>query len=149
MSLSFRLVRCDSEGRPEEPIDEFPRSIAEASKASSDLYKRIGYTAPWVSYIALYADSAVGGGAFIGPPVRDRVEIAYFTLQEHEGHGFATLTAQSLIAIARGSQPKVEIFAKTAPEANASTAILTKLGFKMVGTASDDDIGEAWAWLLP
>lgn len=148
MSPNFRLVRCDSNGRPDEPIDELPRPIVEACKASSDLYKRIGYTPPWVSYIALYSESAVGGGAFVGPPVGDRVEIAYFTSPEHAGHGFATLTAQSLIAIARGSQPKVEIFAKTAPEANASTAILRKLGFKMIGTTSDDEIGKAWAWLL-
>ena len=89
----------------------------------------------------------VGGGAFVGPPVEDRVEIAYFTLPEHEGHGFATLTAQGLITIAQGAHPKIEIFAKTAPEANASAAILTKLGFTMIGTTSDHEIGEAWAWL--
>ena len=103
---------------------------------------------PWVSYIAIDSKSAVGGGAFVAPPDRDRVEIAYYTLPEHEGRGFATLTAQGLITIARQSQPYLQIYAKTAPETNASTAILTKLGFKMVGTTTDDEIGEAWAWLL-
>jgi RimJ/RimL family protein N-acetyltransferase len=143
----FRLVRCDPEGQPVEAVGDLPLAIAEACRASAELYQRIGYLSPWVSYVALNVDVAVGGGAFVGPPVGDRVEIAYFTLPEHEGQGFATLTAQHLVAIARESQRKVEIFAKTAPEANASTAILTKLGFRMLGTTTDDEIGEAWAWL--
>jgi ribosomal-protein-alanine N-acetyltransferase len=144
----FRLIACDADGRPDEPVAELPSAIAEACKGCSDLYKRLGYRPPWVSYIALYSDAAVGSGAFVGPPVEGRVEIAYFTLPEHEGNGFATLTAQGLIAIAQECQPKVEIFAKTTPEANASTAILTKLGFEFVGTTIDHEIGEAWAWLL-
>lgn len=144
----FRLVSCDANGRPDEPVDELPRPIAEACKACSDLYERISYMPPWVSYIAFNSSYAVGGGAFVGPPVDDRVEIAYFTLPEHEGQGFATLTAHGLVAIARENRPGVEIFAKSAPGTNASTAILTKLGFRMIGTTIDDDIGEAWAWLL-
>jgi hypothetical protein len=42
----------------------------------------------------------------------------------------------------------LEICAKTAPEVNASTAILRNLGFEMTGTTTDREIGEAWAWLL-
>jgi [ribosomal protein S5]-alanine N-acetyltransferase len=144
----FRLVGCDPDGRPDEPVGDLPHPIAEACRACSDLYKRVGYERPWVSYIALVAGSPVGGGAFVAPPVGNRVEVAYFTLPEHAGSGFATLTLKSLIAIARNRQPAVEIYAKTAPEANASTAVLAKLGFNMAGTTTDDEIGEAWAWLL-
>jgi len=145
---NFRLVACDADGRPDDAIGELPGPIAEACKGCSDLYKRLGYVPPWVSYIALYSDSPVGSGAFVGPPVGERVEIAYFTVPEHAGRGLATLTAKGLIAIARECQPKVEIFAKTAPVSNASTAILTKIGFELVGTTIDHEIGEAWAWLL-
>jgi ribosomal-protein-alanine N-acetyltransferase len=144
----FRLVRCDPDGAPDEPIDRLPRLIAEACVASAALYGRIGYRPPWVSYIALDSEAAVGGGAFVGPPVNDRVEIAYFTLPDYEGRGFATLTARRLVAMAREDLPEVQIFAKTEPRANASTAILMKLGFTMTGTTTDDEIGEAWAWLL-
>jgi ribosomal-protein-alanine N-acetyltransferase len=146
--FSFRLVGCDPDGRPDEPVGELPGAIVEACAASADLYRRLAYVRPWVSYIALDSKSAVGGGAFVGPPVDNRVEIAYFTLPEHEGQGFAKLTAQRLVAIARESRPAIEIFAKTEPETNASTAILTSLGFRMVGTTTDHEIGEAWAWLL-
>jgi len=145
---SFRLVACDANGRPDELIAELPSPIAEACKGCSDLYKRLGYMPPWVSYIALYSDFPVGSGAFVGPPVGNRVEIAYFTVPEHERRGFATLTAQGLVAIARECQPNVEIFAKTAPESNASTAILKNIGFELIGTTIDHEIGEAWAWLL-
>ena len=145
---SFRLVSCDANGTPEQPVGELPGPIADACRACSDLYRRIGYVPPWISYIALTSSAVVGGGAFVGPPIENRVEIAYFTLPEHAGKGFAALTAQGLVALARESQPDVEIFAKTAPAANASTVILEKLGFKLVGTTTDDEIGEAWAWLL-
>jgi RimJ/RimL family protein N-acetyltransferase len=139
---------CNADGRPDEPIDALPAPIADACVASSDLYKRIGYVPPWVSYVALNSVYAVGGGAFVGPPAGNRVEIAYFTLPEHSARGFGTLTARRLVAIARETLPTVEIFAKTLPEANASTAILSKLGFRMVGSTTDDDVGEAWAWLF-
>jgi RimJ/RimL family protein N-acetyltransferase len=147
-SSGFRLVACDPDGRPDEAAVELPGAILQACAASADLYRRLAYVRPWVSYIAFDSESAVGGGAFVGPPVENRVEIAYFTLPEHEGQGFATHTAQRLVAIARESRPAIEIFAKTEPETNASTAILTRLGFRMVGTTTDHEIGEAWAWLL-
>ena len=104
-NLDFRLVSCDPDGRPDEPIDELPHPIAVACKACSDLYKRTAYARPWVSYIALSSGSPVGGGAFVGPPVGGRVEIAYFTLPEHSGHGFATLTAQGTCEIQTNSPP--------------------------------------------
>lgn len=144
----FRLVRCGADGLPEEPVDALPRSILDAGEACAGLYRRLGYQSPWVSYVALHSGLAVGGGAFVGPPVEDRVEIAYFTLPEHQGRGCARLTAGRLIAIARESRPGIEIFAKTAAESNASTAILSRFGFSPIGVTTDEEIGEAWAWLL-
>jgi RimJ/RimL family protein N-acetyltransferase len=145
---TFRLVLCGESGLPDEPIASLSQPIVDACEACSTLYRRVGYVPPWVSYIALRSNTAVGGGAFVGPPVQDRVEIAYFTLPQHQGQGCATLTAQTLIAIARASRAGIEICAKTAPEASASTALLTQLGFTSIGITADDEIGEAWAWLL-
>src|SRR6185312_14127614 len=68
---------------------------------SVELYRRIGYQPPWVSYIATDGNTGVGGGAFVGAPRDGVVEIAYFTLPEFMGRGYATLTARHLVGIAR------------------------------------------------
>jgi hypothetical protein len=56
--------------------------------------------------------------------------------------------AMHLVAIAKGCAPDLDICAKTLPETNPSTRILTKLGFRLAGTEQDHEIGTAWAWLL-
>ena len=145
----FRLVKLNADGLPEVPILDLPAAIVENCNATADFYRKIGFVSPWVGYIALYEELAVGGGAFVGPPINGRVEIAYYTLPELEGRGFATLTAKGLVQLARDAVPEIEVFAKTLPQLNASTSILRQLGFQHIGTAMDEDIGEAWAWLLP
>ena len=41
------------------------------------------------------------------------------------------------------------VVANTAPEPNASTRILQKLGFRRDGVIQDAQIGEAWHWRKP
>jgi RimJ/RimL family protein N-acetyltransferase len=144
----FRLVICGIDGRPTGLPADLPEALIETCDATAELYRRTGFTPPWVSYIALRGSLVIGGGAFVGPPFDNRVEIAYFTLAEFEGQGCATLTATQLVKLARDNRPGVEIFAKTLPHMNASTSILSRLGFKKIGNTIDDDVGEAWAWLL-
>lgn len=143
----FRLVACDRNGDPVEPL-VLPADISEMCLATSSLLERLGYVDPWTGYVAVSSGEVVGVGAFVGPPKAGRVEIAYFTLPEHEGKGFASRTARYLVDIARTNPIPVEVFAKTMPEANASTRILERLGFAMVGVVTDDEIGDAWEWLL-
>ena len=76
------------------------------------------------------------------------MEIAYFTLPAHEGQGFGGTTAALLVDLARRTDPDLALWAKTLPEENASTAILRSLGFRHVGSTTDHEIGEAWAWEL-
>jgi RimJ/RimL family protein N-acetyltransferase len=144
----FRLVACNRDGGLSEPLIEIPESIAAACSATAHLYDQLGYQPPWIGYVATVDGVAVGGGAFVGPPVGNKVEIAYFTLPDRMGEGFATRTAGHLVHIARSHLPTLEIFAKTLPEANASTRILERLGFEQIGTTPDDEVGTAWAWLL-
>jgi RimJ/RimL family protein N-acetyltransferase len=47
------------------------------------------------------------------------------------------------IAASRGIE---RVTALTAPNRNASTRILEKLGFNRVGEALDEEIGPAWGW---
>ena len=74
--------------------------------------------------------------------------IAYLTAPEFRGRGFASRTAARLLAIAQEADPDIAVFAKTPPKETASTAILRRLGFKMIGEVLDEDIGKAWRWLL-
>jgi ribosomal-protein-alanine N-acetyltransferase len=113
---------------------------------SADLYRRVGYQYPWVSYIASVGGCGIGGGAFVGPPCDGMVEVAYFTLQEFQGRGYATQIAQQLVKIARSTLPAIVIRAFTLPEENPSTKILRGIGFANVGRAHDKDAGEVWEW---
>jgi RimJ/RimL family protein N-acetyltransferase len=144
----FRLVPCGRDGQPLEPIGPLPQAILDINQMSAEFYSRTVYETPWVGYLALDGEAVVGTGGFVGPPEDNRVEIAYGSLPEHEGQGHATQTASALIAIARSARPGVEIYAKTLPEDGPSPSILKRLGFRLIGTAIDHEIGLAWAWLL-
>jgi RimJ/RimL family protein N-acetyltransferase len=146
--MTIRLVQCDEAGEPVVPLGTLPPALADNCRGSADLYRRVGFEAPWVSYVALDGDAAVGGGAFVGPPREGRVEIAYFTLPGLEGRGYATGTATALCRIARAADPNLLLTAFTLPETNASTAILARLGFRVFGTAVDPDAGEVWEWRM-
>jgi RimJ/RimL family protein N-acetyltransferase len=123
-----------------------PAAIALTYAANADLYRRVGFVPPWVSYVAVDDGCAVGGGAFVGPPRDNSVEIAYFTLKEFEGRRYATRTATELVAIARNANPGIVIRAFTLRESNASTKILQRLGLKVFGEAKDPDAGDVWEW---
>lgn len=145
---AFRLIACDRNGEPCEELKDVPPMIRENSAATAALYQKVSFIPPWIGYLAVFDGEVVGGGAFVGPPKENRVEIAYFTLPEHEGKGMASRTAGTLVSIAREANPSIELFAKTLPQLNASTTILSRLGFRQIGSVVDDDIGEAWGWLL-
>jgi [ribosomal protein S5]-alanine N-acetyltransferase len=143
---TFALLPCDAEGRPVGRLEPLSDALAQACRQSAELYQRIGYAPPWVSYVAVVDGRGVGGGAFVGAPRAGMVEIAYFTLPEEGGRGYATLTASELVAIARRAAPDITLKAFTLQQPNASTRILERLGFKIVGLAQDAAAGEVWEW---
>lgn len=146
--MTFSLIRCDDRGATIATIASMPEALTANCLATAELYRRVGYRPPWVGYIAMVDGRGVGGGAFVGPPQAGVVEIAYYTLPHEEGRGFASNTAASLVEIARAHDPGVELRAFTLMERNASTRILAKRGFRLVGTAHDADAGEVWEWRL-
>ena len=147
--MNFALVPCQQDGKPSKPGLVLPEALAANCEATADLYRRIGYTPPWIGYVATAGERAVGGGAFVGAPQDGWVEIAYFTLEPEQGQGYARLTATALVDIARTTAPHIGIRALTLMEDNASTKILRRLGFTVVGTTQDPDAGEVWDWRLP
>jgi len=144
--MQFRLVRCDEQGTPVESVPDLPADVAANCIGTADLYRRVGYTVPWVGYIAVADGAVVGGGAFVGPPTDGFAEIAYYTCSGCEGRGYATQTAAALVDIARRHDPAVGLKAFTLMQDNASTRILKRLGFSVAGTAQDPDADEVWEW---
>jgi [ribosomal protein S5]-alanine N-acetyltransferase len=113
-----------------------------------EYYPKIGFNKPWVGYFVINNNQVVGTGGFTGQPKNGKVEIAYWTFKEFEGQGVATFACKELITISKKADPQIIITAKTAPEYNASTKILQNNGFTFSEIVQDDEIGEAWLWIL-
>jgi len=91
--------------------------------------------------------TVIGSAAFVGPPdAEGMVEIAYGIVPTFEGRGFATEAAALLVRLASESDGVRRIRAHTLPEANASTRVLTKCGFRNPGTVLLPDDGPVWRW---
>ena len=143
-----QLIAITAEGRTATPVSEIPDAAAEVMAATADMYRTSGYVQPWIGYLAVDEARIVGTCAFKCAPVDGRVEIAYFTFPEFEGHGIATAMAKELIALACATLPGLLIAAQTRPERNASNAILGKLGFTFAGSVMHPEDGEIWEWHL-
>ena len=107
---------------------------------------------PWGFYLT--ADPAdgglVGGGGFKhGPDANGAVEIAYYTVPDRQGLGYATTMAADLFALAVSSDAVRVVVAHTLPERNASGRVLEKAGFRHVGETDDPDDGRVWRWERP
>jgi len=105
---------------------------------------------PWVhGFMMVHRPSGatVGFCGFKGPPDADStVEIAYGVAPEHQGKGYATEAAEALVNYAFRNGPVRVVLAHTLPEANASTRVLTKCGFRKVGEVIDPEDGLVWRW---
>ena len=105
---------------------------------------------PWIHGFALIQrtdNAVVGRCGFKGPPNADgAVEIAYGIDPDYRGNGYATEAAQALVTYAFKNSKVHVVKAHTLPEANASTQVLTKCGFKQVGEVIDPDDGLVWRW---
>lgn len=109
-------------------------------------YKQIGFQTPWIGYFAKEGTRYVGTCAFKGPPKEGRVEIAYGTFEKEEGRGVGTRMCANLVRLALSEKPDVVVTARTLPEENASTRILGKNQFVLLGVVEDPEDGEVWEW---
>jgi ribosomal-protein-alanine N-acetyltransferase len=92
----------------------------------------------------------IGTAGFKGPPdTLGLVEIAYGIVPAFEGRGYATEAAAALVEFALATPEVRTIRAHTMPEANASTHVLRKCGFKKIGAVEDPEDGTVWRWERP
>jgi [ribosomal protein S5]-alanine N-acetyltransferase len=127
-------------------LSGFLRAAAEQALSHQ---ARTGAAAPWTGYFARPGTDWVGICAFVDRPSGGEVEIAYGTAPGFEGRGIATAMAGWLVERAFQEAEVTAVVANTAPEPNASTRILEKLGFRRDGMIQDAEIGEAWHWHKP
>jgi len=105
---------------------------------------------PWAFGFAFQdrsSGAAIGMGGFKGPPGKDGlVEVAYGVNPEHRKKGYATEATRALVAFAFDSGKVRRVIAHTLPQANPSTRVLTKCGFRFVGDVIDPEDGPVWRW---
>lgn len=105
---------------------------------------------PWTHMFAMVersSGSVIGGCGYKGPPGPDRiVEVAYGVDPNYQGRGYATEAARALVAHALGTGLVSLVRAHTPPGPGASTRVLAKCGFELVGEVVDPEDGLVWRW---
>jgi [ribosomal protein S5]-alanine N-acetyltransferase len=134
-----------------EHIEENPELAAdplltESLMMSIDFYKRVGFVPPWICYYVKKNEDLVGCAGIKGKPVNGTIEIAYGTFEKCRNQGIATAICKILVDLTIHTDPTIRITARTLPENNFSTKILTKNGFINIGTVIDPEDGELWEW---
>jgi [ribosomal protein S5]-alanine N-acetyltransferase len=90
----------------------------------------------------------VGTCGIRASPRAGRLGVACFTCRGAEGRGVATEMARRPVALGRAKQPRLIFFAHALPGRGATTAILARLGFALVGTVEHPEDGLIWEWRL-
>jgi ribosomal-protein-alanine N-acetyltransferase len=127
-------------------LHELSQSVAQASL---DFMRTFSLETPseWFGHFAIEGETQqmVGVCSLKGPPDGGTVEMAYFTFPGFEGRGIGTEMARFVVERAR-TLPKVKVvMAHTAPEHNASTRILEKIGMTFAGE-DEEDGAIVWRW---
>jgi ribosomal-protein-alanine N-acetyltransferase len=125
---------------------ENPTCDSRSLQMSVDFYKKVGFLPPWICYFVKRDNELVGGVAFKGKPIDNRVEIAYGIFPPYMHQGIGTEVCSMLVELALATDPNITITARTLPEENYSTKILRKNGFKLLGNIYDEEDGNVWEW---
>jgi RimJ/RimL family protein N-acetyltransferase len=145
---TVHLLPIDAEGRVPLATDGLPQAVRDNCAAMVAFYAAVGHEPPWIGYVSACDGRVVGGGALKGAPSANRVEIAYYTVPELAGRGFASATARALIRLARATVPTIVVAAQTLPTTNASNHLLQKLGFRFHEVVEHPEDGAVWEWRL-
>jgi RimJ/RimL family protein N-acetyltransferase len=123
--------------------EEFAAALPHSLDAITDG----GIPPEWFSHLFVHEGDAavIGLGGFKGEPEEGAAEIGYGVAPAYERDGYATEAAQLLIAKAEAAGVTT-VIAHTLPERNASTSVLTRLGFTRTQEVVDPDDGTTWRW---
>lgn len=146
---ALNLVPIGQSGTPASELPGLSDQARDVCEGTARFYEVIGFVPPWIGYLGVVEDEAVGTCAFKGPPAAGRVEIAFFSFPGFEGRGVATAMARQLLAIAATASPGVLVTAQTQPAESASTVVLRRLGFRFAGPLPHPEDGIVWEWHRP
>lgn len=134
-------------------VAEGVRDFLVGPDVSAEFLERLNGPAaadPWKDGFAVLhiaESTVVGFCSFTGPPSADEtVEIAYGIAPGYQNRGHATEAARELIAYAMASGRVRTIQAHTLPQHNASTRVLLKCGFTLLGEVTHSEDGVVWRW---
>jgi RimJ/RimL family protein N-acetyltransferase len=127
-------------------LHELSQSVAQHSLEFMRTFS-LETPADWFGYLVVEGGSnqMVGTCSFKGPPVDHALEIAYFTFPGFEGRGIGTAMAAFLLERATQLPGVKAVIAHTAPQHNASSRILAKIGLTFVARVEEDG-SEVWLW---
>jgi ribosomal-protein-alanine N-acetyltransferase len=127
-------------------LHEVAQSVAQHSLAFMKTFP-LETSPEWFGHLAIEGESQqlVGICSLKGPPVEGTVEMAYFTFPGFEGRGIGTAMARFVLDRAIVLQDVRLVTAHTAPEHNASTRILEKLGMRFVCEEREEGVA-VWLW---
>lgn len=112
-----------------------------------DYYTKIGFNPPWICYYTAQNGDLVGSAGIKGQPQNQTIEIAYGTFEAVRNQGIGTKVCKALIDLVNKHDSSIKITARTLPESNFSTRILSKNHFVFVGSVIDSEDGEVWEWM--
>lgn len=152
--LRALLEGCDVyERRFNIKVADGVRDFLTGPEVSADFLARLNGSAaadPWRDGFAVVhvADNIIIGlCSFAGAPGADEmVEIAYGIASGYRARGYASEAAQALIAYAFASGRVRTVRAHTLPQQNASTRVLVKCGFTLIGEVTHAEDGVVWRW---
>jgi len=111
-----------------------------------EYYKKIGWHFPWICYFARLGNQLVGSAGIKGPPVNNRIEIAYGTFPALRQQGIGAEICRTLVNLSLKTDPRITITARTLPERHFSARILEKNNFRLLGNVWDEEDGDVWEW---
>lgn len=118
-----------------------PDWLARVDSGTADEWT-LGYT-----MLLQGSGASVGTCGFNGPPGWDAVvEIAYLVFPEHEGKGYGSDAATSLVSHAVDCDRVRVVRAHTRSTQGASARVLIKCGFRCLGQVVDPEDGVVWRW---
>jgi RimJ/RimL family protein N-acetyltransferase len=122
----------------------FPESLPYAVAAARDTPED-----PWGTHLFFDdTDGAlVGFGGWKGAPRDGEAELGYAIAPARQGRGLATAVVAVLVERAWAAGVRV-VTAHTLGTPNASTAVLTKAGFRRGADSNDPELGTIWRWEL-
>lgn len=130
------------------PRPEVWDSLWPAIEQTAKLLMRLPRDPPFGSYLITDPESreVVGICGFKEAPKSGMVEIAYHVFPDFERKGYGTAAAMALRDLAFTSPLVQKVTARTLREKNASTRILARCEFSLVGDVNDPEDGLVWEW---